>query len=1036
MFRIKKERGKIVALFAAAVFVLSTFIATATPFLAQAAPVTYGNLTQDEKLKVFAYARVIALSCFGGYSDIIETDPTKVNAGQLFYNSGNYKSIAYSNITAITSENSDFGDDFKAGCGDSDGALSKNALKAFGMKGLELVCAMGYKREDNQSCNGGDKRLIVVDNPQARFKAVIKDKLGLDIDNPGNDVQYLRWRETLLNGCTTGVKISKSDYDATGSNIRYAVDEVIDGKKSTAYYSGGQKTTDYAKGFDSLGEDYRCSNLLAKANSYFDAYYTANLEQGARKMCEQQGYKDIPGGSFPSTVDLTACIQGALHKNDGTFCNTGYPDITYQGTKVSRESARLACQFGRTSTVPPTDTSTGDEEEETTSDCVVEGVGWIVCPVVNFMAGVADATYSAIEGFLQFDSNYINSEQGTIVAWRAMQSIANVLLVIGFLVIIFSQLTGLGVSNYGIKKTLPRIIIVAIGINLSFILCQIAVDISNILGASLKDFLSNLPVFAGGDGSFASKITSESNFFSDIAVNILAGGAALTAGVAAGAAIYFFGLGFLIPILVAAIVAVAVTFFILLARIMLIIILTVVAPVAIAALLLPNTERLFKTWRKMFIGLLIVYPMIALLFGGAQLASNIIVSADANLALKLAGAAIAVLPLLFTPLLLKNSLNAIPAISNMAGKLQTRLNGWGQKGARTGSNLIGQRAAASNRGVGRMFGRAMYGNGRMGRLRQARAKHEYESPRKQDLTNRWFEEGVANDTEKLVGEVESRGFGSYEGQAALERLAAMGSTNDLVKLRQKAIDSGHLAEYDKAVASNFGSLKAKDLRSVFSGEALASKFNEVSQADLHSMSDKAIVAGAAADGNFKSAVQAAVKDPEQQRYFSQSIRDQFGGTGGTSAPTGSTPASTNGRQAAASEASIPAGYEQSASGLLIPHGASTPSTASPTDTPPTPGASPTPPAAHQNPSASATPEASDTSVDSSQAQDTPAAPASPSGSPAPVQPVTTAMHQPSTPTASRSDSEIRVSHDQTTAAPEPPEEAPRSFTINDRRGRR
>jgi hypothetical protein len=52
MFRIKKERGKIVALFAAAVFVLSTFIATATPFLAQAAPVTYGNLTQDEKLKV------------------------------------------------------------------------------------------------------------------------------------------------------------------------------------------------------------------------------------------------------------------------------------------------------------------------------------------------------------------------------------------------------------------------------------------------------------------------------------------------------------------------------------------------------------------------------------------------------------------------------------------------------------------------------------------------------------------------------------------------------------------------------------------------------------------------------------------------------------------------------------------------------------------------------------------------------------------------------------------------------------------------
>ena len=65
----------------------------------------------------------------------------------------------------------------------------------------------------------------------------------------------------------------------------------------------------------------------------------------------------------------------------------------------------------------------------------------------------------------------------------------NAVFAVIFLWVIFSQISNVGVSNYGIKKILPRLIIGALLVNLSFYLCQIAVDLSNILGFSLKEAL-------------------------------------------------------------------------------------------------------------------------------------------------------------------------------------------------------------------------------------------------------------------------------------------------------------------------------------------------------------------------------------------------------------------------------------------------------------------------------------------------------------------------------------------------------------------
>ena len=75
------------------------------------------------------------------------------------------------------------------------------------------------------------------------------------------------------------------------------------------------------------------------------------------------------------------------------------------------------------------------------------------------------------ENFLNIKSDQLfsQSEKGKEVFkhWVTFRDIANVFFVIMIAIIIFSQVTGAGISSYGIKKMLPKIIIYAILVNIS-----------------------------------------------------------------------------------------------------------------------------------------------------------------------------------------------------------------------------------------------------------------------------------------------------------------------------------------------------------------------------------------------------------------------------------------------------------------------------------------------------------------------------------------------------------------------------------------
>ena len=80
----------------------------------------------------------------------------------------------------------------------------------------------------------------------------------------------------------------------------------------------------------------------------------------------------------------------------------------------------------------------------------------------------------------------------------------------------------------------------------------------------------------------------------------------------------------LLPMLVVCLLTIAAILLALIIRQALIVLLTVLSPIAFVAFLLPNTQALFNRWRRLFITLLVLYPIVSMLFGAGSLANKII----------------------------------------------------------------------------------------------------------------------------------------------------------------------------------------------------------------------------------------------------------------------------------------------------------------------------------------------------------------------------------------------------------------------------
>ena len=307
-------------------------------------------------------------------------------------------------------------------------------------------------------------------------------------------------------------------------------------------------------------------------------------------------------------------------------------------------------------------------ENSTSTSCDVQGIGWFICPVSNWLADGIDYMYSALQEFLKTKPlETTNQNSGIYLAWVIMRNISNVAFIVAFLVIIYSQLTSIGISNYGVKKMIPRLVIAAVLVNLSFTICAILLDLSNIAGYAFQD------AFMGIKNTIATVGENTSTWtWSEVISTALSNGA-----LAIGAITFTTEL---LPMLVPAATLAGLTLLLILlimaARQALIIILIIISPLAFVCYLLPGTEKWFKKWRDSFLTMLVFFPAFAVVFGGAQLAGILIIqnaTGPNGAIMHVLGMLVQIIPLAITPLIMKFSGGVL---GKFAGFVNDKNKGW------------------------------------------------------------------------------------------------------------------------------------------------------------------------------------------------------------------------------------------------------------------------------------------------------------------------------------------------------------------------
>ena len=413
----------------------------------------------------------------------------------------------------------------------------------------------------------------------------------------------LRWFVLLIAGMLVGIFLNA----LTHSTSVYAVD---------AEWSGHNLTYNKEK-YTKVSDDKKIKQFNLPDNSL--VYVNEDKNKKETKVIY------FPSSEISSLSSATYAVYSFT------------PPNTYEQTSTSTVSIES-----------PSENSTG-------TSCDVQGIGWIICPVSNWLADGIDYMYGALQEFLKTKPlETTNQNSGIYLAWVIMRNISNVAFIVAFLVIIYSQLTSVGISNYGVKKMLPRLIIAAVLVNLSFTICAILLDLSNIAGYAFQDAFMGIKNTISTVGENTSTWT-----WSEVISTALSNGAlAVGAGYAVSLALTTELLPMLVPAATLAGLTLLFILLIMAARQALIIILIIVSPLAFVCYLLPGTEKWFKKWRDSFLTMLVFFPAFAVVFGGAQLAGIIIIqnaSGSNGAIMHVLGMLVQIIPLAITPLIMKFS---------------------------------------------------------------------------------------------------------------------------------------------------------------------------------------------------------------------------------------------------------------------------------------------------------------------------------------------------------------------------------------------
>lgn len=464
-------------------------------------------------------------------------------------------------------------------------------------------------------------------------------------------------------------------------------------------------------------------------------------------------------------------------------------------------------------------TNSASSEEATSGDieeCVANNryIGWAVCGPIKAGLDAVDFIYKELlVPLLQVEKieSADNSGQPTPL-YKMWEVVRNISISASVAVILFillgSQLSFIGggdekslFSSYSIKKSLPRLIIAIALIIFSFEISKILVDVFNILGSSIDNFVNTILQTSGVP---MVKIQGGTNTLLVIGEVL----AVLSIGKIPG---LISGL-----MLAMALIGILATFVTLVLRKVLIYTAIVMAPIAFLINAIPmRHNQAFELWKDIFFKSLFLYPLISILLASSKLLSAITSNTNnsapgalgglGSIVSQLTSILIALLPLMIVPLAFKvagkslSTINGILTQFGSGGKKLIKGSKWAEKSEQRrhhrdlaiktglGMNFFGKRVL----GVKKQLANGEEVDNKLGRLFTSSAAND---PWRH-LTMGNFRRNLENKSAVGIAEEASIGLGEMH-----KHLVAEGVLDDKVKtqvLLRGKVGSNRMIEEEK-----------------------------------------------------------------------------------------------------------------------------------------------------------------------------------------------------------------------------------------------
>lgn len=232
-------------------------------------------------------------------------------------------------------------------------------------------------------------------------------------------------------------------------------------------------------------------------------------------------------------------------------------------------------------------------------DCLVGGGVRLIAGFLNTVAGwMAELGAQFLDLAIEFTLNPANFRiPGVLMGWQIFRDLVNMAFI--FVILYIAIMTILQLTNFNIRQTLARLIIVALLLNFSFFFVGFVIDIGNTIGTIIYDGITP------GDTTIGQILTQRMNIS-----EVLAADAGGTGGATNWQAAFAYVLNALFFLIAAFVFFAGGMLFIV--RHITLLFLLMVAPLAFAAFILPNTQKHWSAWLQKLIDNVFVAPVFLL----------------------------------------------------------------------------------------------------------------------------------------------------------------------------------------------------------------------------------------------------------------------------------------------------------------------------------------------------------------------------------------------------------------------------------------